>query len=278
MLTQILLPLVTYPTPNSDAVAANAVNMAANLNGTLHALALDADIPVVTNAMSNLILDVPKLVREVEDLSKQRGDHLLAEVKNAADAIGLEVTTQTLLPRMGFLHEAAAVRARYFDYVLYGWEAGNDTGLATAETLIFQAGRPTILLPELREITQINHVAIAWDGGRAASRAASDARYLIHKAKQVTVVAVTGEKPIEDDLGPERLVAHLGAKGINAKVAKVHYSGSGISGLLQETALNEGAEMLVMGAFGHSRFREFVLGGATREILLNLQLPALLAH
>src|SRR5690606_25394443 len=75
---EAFIPLVTYLNPNSDAVAANVVAMAGHLGATLHALAINADIPPVSNALSHFLLDVPEMIREAEKLSRERGDHLLA--------------------------------------------------------------------------------------------------------------------------------------------------------------------------------------------------------
>lgn len=141
MQTQALLPLVTYPDPNADAVAANAVAMAAILDAGLHALAINADIPMVSNAVSRLLLDVPGMVRRVEEMSREQGAHLLAAIEREAGKRGVDATTNTIAPKVAFLGEAAAAHARYYDYVLCGWEANNPTSASTAEALIFGSGR-----------------------------------------------------------------------------------------------------------------------------------------
>ena len=84
MKMQAILPLVTYPDANSDAVAANAVAIAAYLGADLHAVALNADIPDVSNAMSELLLNLPELIKQTESLSRERGEHLLTKVQRGS--------------------------------------------------------------------------------------------------------------------------------------------------------------------------------------------------
>lgn len=275
---QALLPLVTYPEANSDAVAANAIAMAAILNARLHALAINADMPQVSNAMSRLLLNVPEMIRQVEAMGRERATHLLGEIEKEAAARGVELTTNQIAPNVAQLAETAARHARYFDYVLCGWEAGNATSAATAEAVVFGSGRPAILLPELAPLSGLDHVAIAWDGSRVAARAVADARPLLAHAERVSVLTVLGEKPLQETDAAERLALGLERRGVPAKAVPVSYRGTGIAALLQEEAAQIGAGLLVMGAFGHSRTRDFVLGGATQGILSDLRLPVLLSH
>src|SRR6476660_1805206 len=108
MTRQALLPLVTYPDPISDAVAANAASMAACLDAELHALALNVDIPPVSNALSRFLLNTPDMIRRAEVMSKKRGDELLAMVSEAAKRVGVELTTNPRAAAPAFLGDAAA--------------------------------------------------------------------------------------------------------------------------------------------------------------------------
>jgi nucleotide-binding universal stress UspA family protein len=218
------------------------------------------------------------MVRLAEETSRERSVRLLAVVEREAEQWGVEVTTATIAPNVAFLGEAAAVHARYFDYVLCGWEAGNPTSASTAEALIFGSGRPTILLPELSQVSIMDHLAIAWDGSRVAARAAFDAQHLLRLSGKVSVLTVVGEKPQDDADSAQRLARVLEQKGVAAEAVPVEFGGSDIGALLQERAVELGANLLVMGAFGHSRARDFILGGATQGILADLQLPVLLSH
>ncbi len=278
MLTQAFLPLVTYPEPGAAAVAANAVAIAAHLGASLHALAINADIPVVSNALSRILLDVPEMVRRAEEMSRTSGGELLAAVEREAKRLEVEASVNAIAPKLGLLGEAAALHARYFDYALCGWETGNRTSTATAEAVIFGSGRPTILLPELAPVARLDHVAVAWDGSRVAARAVADAGELLRRAGRVSVLTVTGEKALHHADAAERLACGLEKKGIAATTVTLDFDRTPIATLLQDQAIGIGAGILVMGAFGHSRLRDFVLGGATQGVLADLRMPVLMSH
>lgn len=145
MQRQALLPLVTYPEPNSDATVAKSGRYGRSPQCRASCSRRQVDIPPVSNALSRLLLDVPEMIRQAEGLSRQRGEQLLKKVEEEAAKAGVEATTNAIMPKVALLGDAAAVHARYYDFVLCGWEASNHTSWATAEAVIFCSGRPTIL-------------------------------------------------------------------------------------------------------------------------------------
>jgi len=278
---QALVPLVTYPEANSDDLAAQAVSVAARLGARLHILAVNADIPDVSNALSSLLLDTPGMIKQAEANSRRRGDHLIDLFREQAAAAKVEVTASTLMAPLASLADTAAMRARYFDLNIVGWEAGNPTSQMTAEAIVFGSGRPTVLLPRmsmLSEAPDFGHVAIAWDGTRVAARAVGDARPFLERAARISVVTVVGEKPLKEADAGERLAEGLRGRGLNAEAVTVQARDCPIAETLQQTAIERGCQLLVMGGYGHSRIRDFILGGATQGVLAQLAMPVLLAH
>ncbi|MGO4837081.1 universal stress protein, partial [Rhizobiaceae sp. 2RAB30] len=273
-----LLPLITHPDPNSDAVAAHAVAVAKQLGAELHALAVNVDIPPVSNALSNLLLDLPNKIREAEELSRQRGEHLLEKTGKEAAAEGVPFSREEISTGLAFLFEKAATSARYFDVELVGWEKGNPTSRAAAEAVIFGAGRPTVLLPENRDVGGLGHIAIAWDGSRVAARAVADAQPLLARCERVSVITIVGEKPLDEADAGERMAEALRMRGLQATAIRVEAGGAPVGATLQDQAIQLGAGLLVMGGYGHSRVRDFILGGATESVLDDLRLPVLLSH
>lgn len=176
------------------------------------------------------------------------------------------------------LGDTAAKHARYFDLSLIGWEAGNSTSRMTAEAVIFGSGRPVILLPELSHVSSIDHVAIAWDGSRVAARAVADARILLERAARISIITILDEKPLTEKDAGERLAEGLRRHDLDAEVVLIEAEDCPIAETLQRSAIGRGCKLLVMGGYGHSRMREFVLGGATRGVLSDLLLPVLLSH
>lgn len=277
MKLQALLPLVTYPQRNSDAVAKNAVAVARLLDADIHALALDATIPQVSNALSRFLLDVPGMIRETEEESRKGGEHLLTLVAESASEAGVKATSNALTATPGLLAETAATHARYFNIGLLGWEAGNQTSRSVAEAVIFASGRPAVLLPEDVTVGPLDHIAVAWDGSRVAARAAADAQPFLVRAKRVSVLAVVDDKPASRDAA-ERLAMGLSRQGLDASAVPLRCEGRLIAETLQKSAIDRGAGLLVMGGYGHSRLRDFVLGGATQGVLDDLRMPVLLSH
>jgi nucleotide-binding universal stress UspA family protein len=273
-----LLPIVTYPDPISESSCTNAVRMAAQLNVALHVLALNVDIPPVSNAFSRFLLDTPEMIRAAEAASRKRGEQLVAEIALQSSQYELEYTSETMAAGPAFLGDCAATQARYFDLVFVGWEANNETSRITAEAVIFGSGRPTILVPELSLPDSVDNVAIAWDGSRVAARAVADAAPLLQRAKRISVLTVVGEKALPEKDPGGRLVSSLQKGGLPAKAIEIAAEDSPISITLQHRAIEAGATLLVMGGYGHSRVRDFVLGGATQGVLSDLEMPVLLSH
>ena len=185
MTPQLFLPLLTYPDANAEAIAANAVAVAAQMHGDLHAVAFNAEIPGVSSALSRRLMNVPAMIREAESSSSERGDVLLRKLDELAGTAEIAVTTERMAGAIALLGELAAEQARYFDLWLVGWEAANATSKATARTIVFGSGRPTMILPELSQVNTIKHIAIAWDGGRAAARAVADALPFLQQASEI---------------------------------------------------------------------------------------------
>ena len=278
MQLQAFVPFVTYPDANTDGIATHIVSFAAGIGASIHALAINVDIPDVSNALSKILLDTPAMIRRAEDTSRERGEHLLAAVKAKASAAGVSAAASHIAARLTLLGDTAAVHARYFDLSLLGWEAGNTTSRMTAEAVVFGSGRPAILLPEQPTVETINHIAIAWDGSRVAARAVADARFLLERAERVSILTVLDEKPLQDQEAGDRLVEALRRHGLKAEAARVKAEDCPIAETLQRSAIDRGCKLLVMGGYGHSRVRDFVLGGATEGVLNDLLLPVLLSH
>lgn len=278
MQLQVFAPLVTYPETNADHIVELAVPLAAVLGAKLHATAINADIPDVSTALSKLLLNTPELIRQAKAASHQRGEHLLALLRQKAGEAGVEIATSAVAVPIAALADRAAERARYFDLSVVAWEAGSEVSRMVAEAVVFGSGRPAMLLPAMSDMPAFDHVAIAWDGSRVAARAVADARPFLERASRISVLTVVDEKPLKEADPGERLADGLRARGLKAEAAPVMAQGRPIGRILQQTAAERGGELLVMGGYGHSRIRDFVLGGATEGILTDLSIPVLLSH
>jgi len=172
----------------------------------------------------------------------------------------------------GRVDQALARRGRLADLVVVPRESGARGLGIEVETALFDTGRPLLLAPPAFGNALGDGVAIAWNGSVEAARAVSAALAFLGRAKRVAVLtAGAGADPAD-------LVAYLAAHGIAAEPQALEAEGSDLAAQLQQAARAAGCDLLVMGAYGHSRLRELVLGGVTDSILRSAELPVLMAH
>jgi nucleotide-binding universal stress UspA family protein len=146
-----------------------------------------------------------------------------------------------------------------------------------ADACIFRSGRPVVLVPRGHASAfSLDRVIIAWDGGLHATRAVAGAMPLLTAAKEVQVVTVA-EKAKEIPAKGADLVRNLKRHGINAALLALPDE-TDIAGALLGSVKSTNASLLVMGAFGHYRVLEFMLGGVTRRMLTEMPVPVLMAH
>jgi nucleotide-binding universal stress UspA family protein len=150
-----------------------------------------------------------------------------------------------------------------------------------AETLIFDSGHPVIVLAQDRqgfEPVAFDNVMVAWDKGRAASRAIADAMPILQAAKRVHLLTVLGEKPIVSKRSGAELAEHLAAHGADISLKELYAAGRAIGKVLEDEVRANHLDLLVMGAYGRSRLREFILGGATKSVLTHPPTALFLSH
>lgn len=278
MSSQILVPLHTFPDGNAENIAVHAAAVAAFLKADVNAAILDADFPPVSSPLGNLLIDVTSLVSETKARCLERGSALARAMEREMARRAIPLRTTRLACRPEFAGDLVTDMARYHDIVVIGLGSSGPASRTTAEAVLFGSGRPVILVPEDGPVASFGHVMIAWDGSRVAARAVSDARDVLQRAERITIVSVRDEKALPDPDPGGRLADYLGHHGIHAATSGIRTGDRPIADTLQSHALEIGAGMIVMGGYGHSRMREFVLGGATGGVLNDLRIPVLLAH
>jgi nucleotide-binding universal stress UspA family protein len=277
MTPQYFLPLATYPDPSSGLIISNAIAFAEFCGANLNVCAQSVQIPHISHAWSSLLLDTPKMIERAEILSHDRAATLIATAENLGAGAKIKLSTRTLKIALPLMHETVATQARFFDLAVLECIASVPDTRIVAEAVIFGSGRPAVIFPHKTVKSKVDHLVIAWDESRAAARGVSDASLLIRKAKTVSVLSVTGEKSLSADSG-SRLAEILRSSGVSAMATVVQAGASSIGQSIQQAALELGGDFLVMGAFGHSRLRDFVLGGATGGVLEGPLLPVLMSH
>jgi len=277
MTPQHFLPLATYPDFSSELIISNAITFAEFCGASLHVCAQTVQIPHIPKTWAPLLLDTQNLIERAEFLSHDRAARLVAEAKQQSNLAKVKLSAMTLETALPLLHKTIATQARFFDLAVVECTAAAPDTRFIAEAIIFESGRPVVIFPNSSVVARVNHLVIAWDGSRAAARGLNDAGPLLRKAQTVSVLSVSGEKSLPSDCALH-LANILVSRGVNAEAIVVQGSASSIGHSIQQAALNLGGDFLVMGAFGHSRLRDFVLGGATAGVLDEPILPILMSH
>jgi nucleotide-binding universal stress UspA family protein len=149
------------------------------------------------------------------------------------------------------------------------------------QAALFDSGRPVIVVPYIQQDPlKLDRVMVCWDGSRTAARAVADAMPLLEFAKSIEVVTVSngkGNGSGAKQAGAEDVAQHLMRHGLKAEIKPI-VADSDIATTLLSHAADTGADVMVMGGYGHSRLREFILGGVTRGILASMTVPVLMSH
>jgi len=147
------------------------------------------------------------------------------------------------------------------------------------EAALFESGRPVVVVPYIqKEDVKLGHVLACWDGSHSAARAIADAMPFLTRGKKVEVVMVASGDAKADELPGADLGEHLARHGLTVEVKRLVAADVDVSNVILSYAADCAADFIVMGGYGHSRLREFVLGGATRGILQSMTVPVLMAH
>lgn len=178
---------------------------------------------------------------------------------------------------------SVSLHAHYADLVIVGQEDPEDPAyvpIVTPDDLVMRTGRPVLIVPYIGVQGRFaKHVMIAWNGGREAVRAVHDALPILKRADVVDVLAINPIAPGSEERIPSAdICLHLARHGVKANAQTVQARDIEVGDILLSRIADESIDLLVMGGYGHSRFREMVLGGATKHILSSMTTPVLMSH
>jgi nucleotide-binding universal stress UspA family protein len=274
----ILLTLTSYPEPTPVSVLEHAVSIAATFDAHLAAVSCKVHVQVPGHFLAGSIANIPGIIAGEAEKSRKSARDMLAAFDAAAAKAGVRHETFAEKCPAFEVPDLLVDYARLRDLTIVPVPESYDQWYA--ETVIFGSGRPTLVLPETRRSRpfELGTVAVAWDFSRAAARAVSDALPLLERARKVRVVTVTNEKSLDTKHSAEELAKNLARHGIDVMLDKVDANGRPIGEVLETYAFSHQVDVLVMGAYGHAKWREFILGGATKSLLSKPPLPILFSH
>lgn len=262
-----------------DAALEYAVSLAKEFGAHLTGLSVAYEIDVPPFYMGALPTDFI----DAQVLENQASAEKAAETFRAlADAAGVPHETRSISASLGVAANTFARMSRLFDLTVVAQPDPDKPGPeeVLAETVLLEAGRSVLMVPYVQQKGfSAEHTVVAWDGGRAAARALAEALPLLHRTKSVEIFRVVTDSTEEVDEEGLEVARHLARHNLDAKVRRLPVSGSEpIASVILNEVSDQGADLVVMGGYGHSRLKEMVLGGVTREILSSMTVPVLMAH
>ena len=287
MIKTILVPATGNQT--DDALFTSALTAARAFNAHLDFLHVRVDAAAMVAAMatdgsgaamvSGLVERVDEEATRREDAARQLFQRFCERERLVVEdtPAGQPSPTAQWLRAIG--DEAYWVReyGRAADLLVVGHPA-DDQGVSidTIEAALVGSGRPVLIVPATPMVSLPETIVIAWKAAPEAARAVTAAMPLLSKAKQIQIVTVAEEQGLSDEEGA-RLMTNLAWHGFNVSTRHLRPERLGAADTLLATAVAEGA-LVVMGAYGHSRLREWMFGGFTEHVLRGAAVPVLMMH
>jgi len=261
--------------PATDVTLATAMTVARKLDAHLDVLHVRPDpatmVPAVGEAMSGALVE--QMIDSLSQSAEKRAQQARVSFGRCCEGQGetrFEIAA-------GAAPDIVGIRGRLSDLIVTARPGGDDipTQSAVLDAALFDTGRPVLIAPAAAPASVADRVAIAWNGSLEATRAVNGGMSLLKAPQQVTILCIG-----DDDrrLPAETLRDYLQRHGVAATVER-HVGEPGPTGrLLVEKSLALGADLLMMGAYGHSRVRELILGGATHHVIANGGITVLMDH
>jgi nucleotide-binding universal stress UspA family protein len=260
-----------------DFAADYATSIAATFGAHVTGIAFLYEPVIPDGTLGGVPVDLIELQREENSkIARDAISRFEAGVKKA----GVASETRQLDATFGGAATLFAQVARRFDISVVA-QAQREQG-ATDELIIegalFESGRPVIIVPYIQKSgLTLERVLACWDGGRTAARAIADAMPFLERAEAVDLVIVAEERK-NDEITGVRMSEHLTRHGVTVSVKRIAKGDLAVQDVILSYAADSGADFMVMGGYGHSRLREFILGGVTRGILNSMTVPVLMSH
>jgi nucleotide-binding universal stress UspA family protein len=275
----VLLPLVGDPTPDAAAAIDRCVAMATAIGARISAVAVETEIAVRPMVMISDDLVNAEATEIVRSVSNARG---LLKIFDAATA-GSGGRHEQNVWRLAAEDIAVSLTkaARLKDLTLVPIRPHDSQTEKIVEQLIFHSGRPVLLCPEEfagRLAAAFDTIVIAWDHTAPAARAVGDALPLLQAAAKVRIITATDQKTEPERQSGAALAEHLAAHGIKAVFETVEIAGSSVGKVFEAYVNANAIDLLVMGAYRHSRLNQFVWGGASSTVIGRPPCWVMMAH
>ena len=242
---------------------------------------VDIELPLIASADAGGGIAMAGIIDQMREQALAEAAKAEAMVHDRSRMDGLSIEWRLV---EGVAVEQVALHARYADVVIVGQhdpDGSNPQATAIVEHVLFSAGRPVLVVPYAGEHPVAgNRVLVGWKPSREAARAVNDALGILSKAEMATVFSVNPKNGIDahgEEPGAD-IALHLARHGIKVEVEHTVAPDVADADILLNQASEMSADLIVIGAYGHSRIREMVLGGVTRTLLKQMTVPVLMSH
>ena len=276
MLKDILVNLTLGRT--KDPAADYAISLASAFGSHLTGVAFALEPAIPASAMGGVAGDV--IDRAIAE-SEQHAKDAIARFETAAKKQGLLYETQHITALLADAANRFGQIARHFDLsVVMQPDPDSNTGSDLfVESALFGSGRPVVVVPYIqKDPVKLDRIVCCWDGSKTAARAIGDALPLLTRAKAVEILIVTGPgEARREEVGAD-MATHLARHNLTVTLQRITCANIEIGNAILSYAADRAPDFIVMGGYGHSRWREFLLGGVTRQLLSSMTLPTLMSH
>lgn len=216
---------------------------------------------------------------KLRDFQSDDIQKVIAQFDRAVAEAGLQGRAEFIEPeRVG--SALPSELARHYDLVVTGVQSdlpGEEHLSASPDMIALRSGRPVVVVPETYKSEGLaDHALVAWDGKRSAARALGDAMDILEGKKRVTILTVG---PTEPEPSPDGgIIRHLERHGVEATYLHRNNGGKSIAAVIEDTADEVQAKLMIMGAYEHNKFSQTFLGGVTNEVLKTARIPVFMSH
>jgi len=261
-----------------DFASDYAISLAAGFGAHIAGIAFVYEPVIPGSVLGGLPTDLIEAQRSRNTVAAKES---IARFESTAKAASVSAEARTVDASLAGAPDLFGRIARRFDIAVVG-QARQEQGASeelTIEGALFGSGRPLIVVPHThKQGLKLDRIIICWDGSRPAARAIADSLPFLQRAKSINIVVVTGERDKSGEITGTNMRRHLARHGITVEIKHITRGGAGVQNAILTHASETGADFMVLGGYGHSRLREFILGGLTRSILRSMTVPVLMSH
>jgi nucleotide-binding universal stress UspA family protein len=260
-----------------DVAGEFAISLASLFEAHLSALAFAYEPPIGGSIFDGV---TPSIIETWRSERRSEAEQARKRFDERARLAGLRFDSRLMADDVARAAEAFGQIARHYDLSVVG-QAEPDADMPevlAVESALFDSGRPVLVVPYIQKSgIKLGRVMVCWDGSRNAARAIADALPVLQRASNIEVVTVE-TKERRNELRGAQIAEHLARHGLKVELRPIVAPNGDVANVLLSQAADSDTDLIVMGGYGHTRLREFVLGGATRGILGAMTVPVLMSH